>query len=176
MQTVNSGISSYFNNTYTTEPKKSSDSSSQKESSNLQKKPEETMKIMELSSIDTKVRAHEAAHIAAGSGVVTGGANFSYTRGPDGKLYAIGGEVPIDASEGRTPEETIQKARQMQAAALAPADPSPQDYKVAATAAMMELKAHLEASRELQKQMQGLKQYGSNSAASSDTTALETKD
>lgn len=115
--------------------------------------------ISKLSSVDTKVRAHEAAHIAAGSGVVTGGANFSYAKGPDGKMYATGGEVPIDTSEGKTPQETIQKARQIVAAAMAPADPSPQDYKVAATAAMMEMRAHLEEAKKLQKSLDGHSTY-----------------
>jgi len=170
MQTINFDSSYQFNSSYNKNGKK--DASSQKDFSNLQKTPEEMMKIMELSSIDTKVRAHEAAHIAAGSGIVTGGANFSYTRGPDGKLYATGGEVPISTAEGKTPEETIQKARQIQAAAMAPADPSPQDYKVAATAVMMELKAHLEATREFQKQLEGLKLYNSDTAVSSQSAPL----
>lgn len=162
MQIVNVGSTYPFKNSYTQMNKEDSDASSQKSFSSLEKNPQEMMIIMELSSIDTKVRAHEAAHIAAGSGIVNGGANFSYTRGPDGKLYATGGEVPINTSEGKTPEETIQKARQIQAAAMAPADPSPQDYKVAATAAMMELKAHLESAKEFQKQLEGMQQYRSN--------------
>lgn len=130
--------------------------------------PEKTAAIQaaaaKLQSVDTKVRAHEAAHIAAGSGVVTGGANFSYAKGPDGKMYATGGEVPIDTSEGKTPQETIQKARQIVAAAMAPADPSPQDYKVAATAIMMEMRAHLEETKELQKAIQGEKAYSESSS------------
>lgn len=116
--------------------------------------------ISKLASSDTKVRAHEAAHIAAGGGVVTGGANFSYTKGPDGKMYATAGEVPIDTSEGKTPEETVQRARQVIAAAMAPADPSPQDYRVAATAAVMEMRGHLEMSKKLQESINGQKAYG----------------
>lgn len=104
--------------------------------------------VRELESVDAQVRAHEAAHIAAGSGVVTGGASFSYTRGPDGKMYVTAGEVPISLKEGKTPDETIQNARQVQAAALAPADPSPQDYKVAASAAQMEAQARIEQTQE----------------------------
>jgi len=119
--------------------------------------------LSELSAVDVKVKAHEAAHLAAGGGIVTGGANFSYTRGPDGKMYATGGEVPIDASEERTPEATIQKARRIIAAALAPADPSPQDYKVAATAMIMEMKASLELSKEAQRLAEGMQAYRNTS-------------
>lgn len=104
--------------------------------------------VRELAAIDASVRAHEAAHIGAGAGVVSGGATFGYTRGPDGKMYATSGEVPISMKEGRTPEETIQNARQIVSAAMAPADPSPQDYKVAANAAQMEAQARSEQAAE----------------------------
>jgi hypothetical protein len=110
--------------------------------------------LTKLEARDSEVRAHEAAHIAAGSGVVTGGASFSYQKGPDGKMYAIGGEVPIDASKESTPEATIAKMQQVKAAALAPANPSPTDVKVASTASMMESKAR----QELQKQEQQMLQ------------------
>lgn len=113
---------------------------------------EEIQSVRELERIDRNVRAHEAAHIAAGAGVVTGGASFTYTRGPDGKMYATAGEVPITIKEGRTPEETIQNARQIVAAAMAPSDPSPQDYKVAASAAQMESKARSEQTKEKAKE------------------------
>jgi hypothetical protein len=103
--------------------------------------PSEKAQITKLQARDTQVRAHEAAHIAAGSGVVTGGASFTYQTGPDNRQYAIGGEVPIDTSSGNTPEETVQKMRQVRAAAMAPADPSPTDYSVAATATILEMRA-----------------------------------
>ena len=123
------------------------------------KKSRDAAQISKLQTTDAKVRAHEAAHLAAGGGVVTGGANFSYTRGPDGKIYAVGGEVPIDSSEGSTPEATIQKARQLVAAAMAPADPSPTDYRVAASAVIMEMRARMELVREQMEQVNGEKTY-----------------
>ncbi len=124
---------------------------------------EDKQYVRELASIDANVRAHEAAHIAAGSGVVTGGASFTYTRGPDGKMYAVGGEVPISLKKGRTPEETIQNARQVVAAAMAPSDPSPQDYKVAASATQMEVQARSEqAKEEVQKREEFLKEQESS--------------
>jgi hypothetical protein len=115
--------------------------------------------VRKLQAVDSDVRAHEAAHLAAGGGVVTGGANFSYTRGPDGRMYATGGEVPIDTGKESTPEGTIAKAQRIRTAALAPADPSPQDYRVAAMAVIMEQDARLEKMRELQAQLQGRERY-----------------
>lgn len=100
--------------------------------------------LRELQSVDRNVKAHEAAHQAAGGGL-TGAASFSYTRGPDNQMYATAGEVPIRMRQGNTPEQTIAIARQIVAAAMAPADPSPQDYKVAANATKMEIQARAEA-------------------------------
>ncbi len=97
--------------------------------------------IAKLAACDREVRAHEAAHLAAAGGLAVSGASFSYQRGPDGKLYAVGGEVHIDTSRGRTSEETIAKARQIRTAATAPAQPSGQDYAVAVAASQMEAQA-----------------------------------
>ena len=93
--------------------------------------------MQELEARDREVRAHEAAHLAAAGGLAMGGANFSLQRGPDGRMYAVGGEVSIDVSEGRTPEETIARAERIRAAALAPAEPSAKDMQVAARATRM---------------------------------------
>ena len=100
--------------------------------------------LKQLQQRDRIVRAHEQAHLAASGGLAMGGASFSYQLGSDGKQYAIGGEVRIDVSPGRTPEETLKKAQQIRSAALAPADPSPQDRAVAAQAAIMQLQASTE--------------------------------
>ncbi len=117
--------------------------------------------IIKLQQRDTHVRAHEAAHLAAGGSVVSGGANYTYQKGPDGKMYAVGGEVPIHVTKGSNPKETLAMARQLRAAALAPSDPSPQDLKVAASAAMMEAKAMQEINQEQLKAMKN--GYSSNS-------------
>jgi len=97
--------------------------------------------VKELKQTDSHVRAHEQAHLAAGGIYVRGGASFGYTTGPDGNQYATSGEVSIDTSPGKTPQETVQKARVIQKAALAPSDPSSQDRAVAAAAAAMETRA-----------------------------------
>lgn len=108
--------------------------------------PEEQQEVQKLRRIDQKVRQHEAAHSAAGAGL-TGGASYEYVRGPDGRQYAVSGEVKIDVSPAQTPEQTIEKAKRIQAAALAPADPSPQDRAVAAQAAQMAAQARAELSQ-----------------------------
>lgn len=94
--------------------------------------------VAQLQQIDRDVRAHEQAHIAAGHGVVTSGPNYTYTYGPDGKQYAVAGEVGIDTAPERKPEANIDKGIRIQAAALAPRDPSPQDYRVAAVGSQLE--------------------------------------
>lgn len=97
--------------------------------------------LEKLKSTDREVRAHEAAHQSASGGLARGGANFTYEQGPDGQLYAVGGEVKIDTSEGSTPMETLLRARQIRAAALAPSQPSAQDRAVAMQASKMEAEA-----------------------------------
>ncbi len=121
--------------------------------------------VKELKIIDTNVKNHESAHLSVGGSLVRGGASYSYTEGPDGVLYATAGEVSIDTSETGDAKKDIDKARQIQAAALAPSDPSPQDYRVAASAAMMEMKAQMRLSEEFTEELkknQGVKIYKEN--------------
>jgi hypothetical protein len=131
--------------------------------------------LIKLKTADAQVRAHEAAHLAAGGGVVTGGANFSYERGSDGRMYAVGGEVPIDAGEAGSPEATIAKARQVVAAAMAPADPSPQDYRVAASALIMEMQARTEMMRETQDKIKANEAYKTDSTDDTKEEPLESE-
>lgn len=100
--------------------------------------PAEQREVSELQRIDTAVRAHEQAHINAGRDLVTSGPNYQYTYGPDGKAYAVAGEVGIDTSPEREPEANIDKGLHIQHTALAPLDPSSQDYSVAATGRQLE--------------------------------------
>lgn len=106
--------------------------------------PDQQAEIEQLKAIDRKVRAHEQAHIAAGGELVEGGPSYTYQSGPDRQRYAVAGEVSIDTSQGRTPEETIPKAERIRQAALAPADPSAQDRQVASFATRMEMEARME--------------------------------
>ncbi len=90
----------------------------------------EKREVEKLKQRDREVRQHEQAHMAAGAGL-TGGASYSYQVGPDGKRYAIGGEVSIDVSTEKDPQATIVKMGRVKRAALAPADPSGADRAVA---------------------------------------------
>ena len=106
-------------------------------------------KLAELQARDREVRAHEAAHSAAAGSLSTGGPQFTFQRGSDGQLYAVGGEVNIDTSPvAGDPHATIQKAQRIRSAALAPANPSARDRAVAAQATRLEAQAHRELQQE----------------------------
>ena len=152
MQIANALNASYIHitNTPSSQKEARTSSSSQKTEKNNETATLTTAQkavISELQATDTTVRSHERAHIAAGGGVIRGGAVFTYEKAPDNKLYAVAGEVGIDVSEGNTPEETITKMQTVRSAALAPSDPSSTDYQVASTASMLQLKAQLELSK-----------------------------
>ncbi|MFH1152219.1 MAG: putative metalloprotease CJM1_0395 family protein [Pseudomonadota bacterium] len=110
---------------------------SSRSSSSFSNLTEEELKLVEqLKKADQEVRSHELAHIAAGGQYVTSGARLEYRKGPDGINYAVAGEVSIDTSAvPGDPKATAQKMRIVQRAALAPANPSAQDKRVAAQAA-----------------------------------------
>jgi hypothetical protein len=106
--------------------------------------PSEAAKEMinALGERDRDVQAHEAAHMAAGGSAIRGGASYTYQIGPDGRRYAIGGEVTVDMTPVQgNPRATIAKMMAIRAAALSPTDPSQQDMKVAAVAAQIEEQA-----------------------------------
>lgn len=129
-------------------------------------------KIDQLKGIDRKVRAHEQAHVAAGGELILSGVSFSYQKGPDGKLYAVGGDVSIDTSPGRVPEETVTRADRIRAAALAPADPSAQDRQVAADASSMKANAQREIAAE-QHAKESIDQSGGGGRQQPVSTAAE---
>lgn len=109
----------------------------------------ELQELSDLKARDREVRAHETAHQAVG-GQYAGSISYVYERGPDGAQYAVGGEVSIDTSPVQgDPQATIEKMRVVRAAALAPAEPSPQDRAVAAEAMQLMLRAQSELSSEL---------------------------
>lgn len=130
------------------------------EGSNGQLSREDTAAVSELKQVDREVRQHEMAHMAAGGGMITSGASYTYQKGPDGVNYAVAGEVGIDTSAGRTPEETIARAQRIRSAALAPADPSGQDRAVAAKATQMEQAARVELAQQSQQKMRGESEEG----------------
>ena len=106
---------------------------------------QELREIEILKARSIEVKAHERAHLAAAGSLAVSGASFSYSRGPDGKLYATSGEVGVDTSRvAGDPQATLSKAQQIRRTALAPAAPSAQDRSIAAQATAMEQQAQLE--------------------------------
>lgn len=113
-------------------------------SSDLQLSAEEMQQVIKLTKRDTEVKAHEHAHLSTAGQYAAGGASFTFEVGPDGKRYAVGGEVPIDMSKESTPEATIQKMQIVARAALAPASPSSADRRIASQAVMLQAQARAE--------------------------------
>jgi len=103
--------------------------------------------ISKMQKVERAVTAHEQAHKTA-AGPYAGPISYDYETGPDGRRYVVGGEVPIKAPQGRTPEETIQIMERVKRAALAPADPSAQDVAVAALAAQQQQAARSEMNKQ----------------------------
>ena len=117
----------------------------------------EEKQVEKLKERDREVRAHEQAHARVG-GAYASAPSYTFQQGPDGKRYAVGGEVQIDTSTERTPEATVRKMEIVIRAALAPAEPSSQDLKVAqqARAQMAEAQAQARAEKaEEQKSQRG---------------------
>ena len=108
-----------------------------------QQEKQDAAEIEQLKARDQEVRVHEQAHASTG-GQYAGAPQYEYTTGPDNKRYVTDGEVSIDVSEEKTPEETLKKMEQVRAAALAPAEPSSQDLKVAAEASQKATQARSE--------------------------------
>ncbi len=106
----------------------------------LELTPEKQEQIRKLQQRDQEVRAHEQAHINAAGGEASA-PTYEFEVGPDGRQYAVGGEVQVKMSSGNTPEETIENARRVQSAASAPVSPSSTDTAVVSEAAQMESQA-----------------------------------
>jgi hypothetical protein len=104
----------------------------------------EQLEIAKLASRDQEVRAHEQAHSAVG-GSYASAPTYTFSRGPDGKRYAVGGEVSIDVGAvPNDPAATLRKMEIVLRAALAPAEPSAQDLRVASQAQAQMTQARVE--------------------------------
>lgn len=118
------------------------------EASEAQQQRQEQAQIQSLRAIDREVRAHEQAHASVG-GRYAGNPVYTFERGPDGVYYAVGGKVDIDtAPVPNDPAATIEKMQIVQAAALAPMEPSPTDRRIASEAQRRELTAQFELASE----------------------------
>ncbi|MDA7817593.1 putative metalloprotease CJM1_0395 family protein [Sulfurimonas sp.] len=128
--------------------------------------PDEKRLVNDLQARDAEVKAHEAAHQSGGAS--TGGASYTYQQGPDGKMYAIGGEVSVSVGGGSTPDEIISNARAVIASAMAPGDPSAQDMAVASSARVMMMKAEQQKAQALQEEINGKETYQNASTQDND--------
>jgi len=128
------------------QPEKENDSTKLKGPQNLS--DEEKKEVQQLKERDREVRAHEQAHLNALGRYRSGGAKYQFEKGPDGRQYAVAGEVPVDVSPEDTPEKTVEKAKTIRRAALAPAEPSAADRAVAAQAQQLEAQAQAELQKE----------------------------
>lgn len=130
----------------------SSEQQSAEQEQTEQQAKAEQQELRELQARDQEVRAHEQAHATVG-GRYAGTPSYDYQQGPDGRRYAVGGEVQIDlAPIANDPQATIQKMQQVKAAALAPAEPSSADRSIAseATNRLLQAQADLIAERSQQ--------------------------
>lgn len=131
---------------------------------------EEQKQVDDLKKRDAEVRAHEQSHAAVG-GSYASSPSYEFETGPDNKQYAVAGEVQIDAAPiPNNPKATIEKMDIVIRAALAPADPSSQDKKVASQAQ----KNRTEAQAELAKQ-QAANQNGEDEEGGSPLNAGQDK-
>lgn len=147
-----------------------SSTTSNKADASNQELSEQDMRIVEeLKARDREVRAHEQAHKSVG-GQYAGAISLSYQSGPDGRRYAVGGEVPIDVSPiPGDPQATIVKMTIVKAAATAPAQPSTQDIMVAAEAGRIQMEAQTEL---LQKNNQELQAKTSSEASDNESEGV----
>ena len=130
--------------------------SGETESNNPNQLTEEEEKLVqELRQTDQEVRSHEQTHKTVG-GPYAGAIQYETTTGPDGRENAVGGEVQIDVSPvPNNPEATIRKMDVVVRAALAPTQPSPQDYAVARAAQTARLQAQNELSQQREAERSG---------------------
>ncbi|ABN61531.1 putative metalloprotease CJM1_0395 family protein [Shewanella baltica] len=114
---------------------------------------QQQQQVDSLKARDSEVKAHEHAHATVG-GQYAQSPSFKYEKGADGQRYATDGEVQIDVSAvGGDPLATINKMKQVYAAAIAPVDPSSADIRVAAEALQKMNEAKVKLAEERQQQI-----------------------
>jgi hypothetical protein len=150
-----------------TKSKESELKAKQNELTDAEKKIVEQMKKR-----DNEVRIHENQHKSVG-GQYAGSPSYTYERGPDGKQYITEGEVSISLSNESTAEKTIEKMRIVQNAALAPAEPSAADRKVAAEASRIEQIARQEINNQKLEESKELLEENSKSSEESKVESTE---
>ncbi|MCB1201434.1 MAG: hypothetical protein KDK41_12375 [Leptospiraceae bacterium] len=94
-----------------------------------------------LKNRDQEVKAHELAHLTMAKDLAVSGPKYNYQIGPDGKAYAVGGEVTLALKPSHDAASTIEDARRLRAAALAVKNPSVADLAAAGVADQIEQEA-----------------------------------
>lgn len=123
--------------------------------------------LRELKQRDREVRQHEQTHAAMG-GSYASSPSYEFQRGPDGRQYAVGGQVNIDITPiPGDPQATLQKMQIVRRAAMAPTQPSAADRQVAQEAANRAREAQSEIRQE---------QRESSSVASTSTAEFSQSD
>ena len=118
----------------------------------------EQAEISSLKARDSKVHQHVQAHLSAAGGLNVSRSPFFYQRGPDGVNYAVGGDVRINTSDGRTAEDRLAQGQKIIDVALAPSDPSPSDRSAAANGQSMVQQASAELLKKSQPTQQDINQ------------------
>jgi hypothetical protein len=114
---------------------------------------QELAQLRALKERDVEVHTHEQAHLAAAGQYSRGSASFTYQKGPDGLTYAVEGEVEIDMTQEKAPEDTIKKMQTIKRAALAPTSPSAADRSIASKASAIEAEARHEEALQIQEEL-----------------------
>lgn len=94
----------------------------------------EMLALHELQHADASVRTHEGLHFRTASGLASGLPEYDYITGPDGKLYAVAGNVKVRTSATADPEKAARDMTTFHAAATAPGDASAEDMGAARAA------------------------------------------
>lgn len=92
---------------------------------------------------EKNVVSHEKSHMLVG-GEFAGAPSYIYSKGPDGKLYIVGGEVSMRIPAGGSLEQQRYALQRVKKAAMSPENPSSQDMRTAAMAASREAAVNLE--------------------------------
>jgi|GEM_PF-5516640 len=95
---------------------------------------EQRRDIAKLRLRDMEVRAQIQAHMASAGKYSKGGVNYEFEKGPDGRSYATNGEVSISIPEGKTPEENLRIAIQVERAVTSSPSITQADRAVSALA------------------------------------------
>ena len=103
--------------------------------------------LSKFKSIDANTRIHEQTHAILAN--TTTPIQYNYQMGPDGKMYAVGGNVRLDTSIPNNPKAAEQKLNELKKSATSPGgDMSLADSTIAISANLMKMKLQLQEQQE----------------------------